>query len=334
MEATGHAPTVSAARCSGLASPVLRSAATADPHYPDHMNDSVAASDSAPAPAVDLGALQVAVIGAGNMGGPVARTMLVAGVQGEHLLIANSSPASSERAAAVLGATAASSRSEALAKADVVVLGVKPYQVLDLAVDLREELAAGAIVISLAAGITLAQIEQALPDGTAVVRAMPNTPISVGEGAVGLMRGGAVTDAQHQLVHALFSRAGMAVDITEEQVHAFIGAAGSLPAFVFTIIEAMTDEGGAAGDEARSGELAGAADGTRGRHYAAGHRCAPRSREERRLQPGRNHRPGPRRPRAGGRAGRRRRCDGRRRGILPRAQQGLTRAASGRLGSR
>ena len=243
MEATGHAPTVSAARCSGLASPVLRSAATADPHYPDHMNDSVAASDSAPAPAVDLGALQVAVIGAGNMGGPVARTMLVAGVQGEHLLIANSSPASSERAAAVLGATAASSRSEALAKADVVVLGVKPYQVLDLAVDLREELAAGAIVISLAAGITLAQIEQALPDGTAVVRAMPNTPISVGEGAVGLMRGGAVTDAQHQLVHALFSRAGMAVDITEEQLHAFIGAAGSLPAFVFTIIEAMTDEG-------------------------------------------------------------------------------------------
>lgn len=243
MEATGHAPTVSAARCSGLASPVLRSAATADPHYPDHMNDSVAASDSAPAPAVDLGALQVAVIGAGNMGGPVARTMLVAGVQGEHLLIANSSPASSERAAAVLGATAASSRSEALAKADVVVLGVKPYQVLDLAVDLREELAAGAIVISLAAGITLAQIEQALPDGTAVVRAMPNTPISVGEGAVGLMRGGAVTDAQHQLVHALFSRAGMAVDITEAQVHAFIGAAGSLPAFVFTIIEAMTDEG-------------------------------------------------------------------------------------------
>ena len=60
---------------------------------------------------------------------------------------------------------------------------------------------------------------------------------------MGLMRGGAVTDAQHQLVHALFSRAGMAVDITEEQVHAFIGAAGSLPAFVFTIIEAMTDEG-------------------------------------------------------------------------------------------
>ena len=192
--------------------------------------------------APDLPAVRVAVIGAGNMGGPVARTMRAAGVQAEHLLIANSSQASSERAADELGATAASSRAEALATADVVVLGVKPYQILDLAADLRAELPAGAVVISLAAGITLAQIEQALPEAAAVVRAMPNTPISVGEGAVGLMRGSAVTDAQHELVHALFARAGVVVDITEEQVHAFIAAAGSLAGFGFAIIEAMTEE--------------------------------------------------------------------------------------------
>jgi len=204
------------------------------------MNHSDAASR--PSAGHDLSTLRVAVIGAGNMGGPVVRTLLEAGVQGEHLRIANSSAASSERAAAELGATAAATRSEALAGADVVVLGVKPYQILALAAALREELPAGAIVISLAAGTTLAQLEQALPDGTSVVRAMPNTPISVGEGAVGLMRGSAVTEAQHQLVHALFSRAGVAVDITEEQVHAFIAAAGSLAGVAFAIIEAMTEE--------------------------------------------------------------------------------------------
>lgn len=213
------------------------------------MNDSVdttsasgtaTGTDSATGP--DLHSVQVAVIGAGNMGGPVARTMLEAGVQGAHLRIVNSSAASSERAAAELGVSAASSRELAVSGADIVVLGVKPYQILDLAAALREELPAGAIVISLAAGTTLAQLEQALPGGTAVVRAMPNTPISVGEGAVGLMRGSAVTDAQHQLVHALFSRAGVAVDITEEQVHAFIAAAGSLAGFAFAIIEAMTEE--------------------------------------------------------------------------------------------
>ena len=204
------------------------------------MNDSAAAADSTPA--VDLGALQVAVIGAGNMGGPVVRTMLEAGVSPQRLRIANSSTASSERAASELGASAASTRSEALEGADVVVLGVKPYQILDVVTELRDELPAGAVVISLAAGITLAQIQQALPAGVAVVRAMPNTPISVGEGAVGLMCGSSVTDEQHQLVHALFSRAGVAVDITEDQVHAFIAAAGSLAGFAFAIIEAMTEE--------------------------------------------------------------------------------------------
>jgi pyrroline-5-carboxylate reductase len=190
----------------------------------------------------DLADVRVALIGAGNMGGPVGRTMLVAGVRPEHLRIANSSAASSERAAEELGATAAGSRAEAIEGADVVVLGVKPYQILDLVAELRDDLPAGAVVLSLAAGTTLAQIQGALPAGAAVARAMPNTPLSVGEGAVGLMRGDAVTDAQHALLHALFSRAGVAVDITEAQVHAFIGAAGSLSAFVFTIIEAMTDE--------------------------------------------------------------------------------------------
>jgi pyrroline-5-carboxylate reductase len=191
---------------------------------------------------IDLSAVRVALIGAGNMGGPVGRTMLDAGVRPENLCIANSSAESSERAASELGATAAASRAEAVQDADVVVLGVKPYQILDLAAELRDDLPEGAVVLSLAAGITLAQIQEALPEGTAVARAMPNTPISVGEGAVGLMRGDAVSDEEHALLHALFSRAGVAVDITEEQVHAFIGAAGSLSAFVFAIIEAMTDE--------------------------------------------------------------------------------------------
>jgi len=191
---------------------------------------------------LDLTSVRVALVGAGNMGGPVGRTMLDAGVRPENLQVVNSSAESSERAADELGATAAASRTEAVREADVVVLGVKPYQILDLAAELRDDLLEGAIVLSLAAGITLAQIQEALSEDTSVVRAMPNTPISVGEGAVGLMRGDAVSDEEHALVHALFSRAGVAVDITEEQVHAFIGAAGSLSAFVFAIIEAMTDE--------------------------------------------------------------------------------------------
>ncbi|ATG54074.1 pyrroline-5-carboxylate reductase [Brachybacterium ginsengisoli] len=189
----------------------------------------------------DLSGVRVALIGAGNMGGPVGRAMLAAGVDPANLHVANSSRASSERAAEELGATAAS-RQEAIQEADVVVLGVKPYQILDLVAELGHDLPKDAVVLSLAAGITLSRIQDALPAGAAVVRAMPNTPISVGEGAVGLMRGDAVDDERHQLVHDLLSRAGVVVDITEDQVHAFIAAAGSLAGFAFAIIEAMTEE--------------------------------------------------------------------------------------------
>lgn len=184
---------------------------------------------------------KVTVIGAGNMGGPVAKAFLASGLPGDDLTIVNSSTQSSERAAQELGARAGE-RDQAVREADVVVLGVKPHQIVDLAGEIAEQLQDDAIVISLAAGTTLAATEQALPDGQAVVRAMPNTPISVGEGAVGLMRGSAVTDEQYALVHALFAQAGVVEDITEEQVHAFIGAAGSLSAFTFSLIEAMTDE--------------------------------------------------------------------------------------------
>ena len=190
----------------------------------------------------DLAGLRIAVIGAGNMGGPVVRAFLAAGADPAQVQIVNSTPDSSRRAADELGVTAGASGVETVTTADVVILGVKPYQILDLAAELRDTLPAGARVISLAAGITLAQLERTLPAGQPVLRAMPNTPIAVGEGAVGLMAGSAVEEAQLQEAHALFARAGVVVDITEEQVHAFIGAAGSLPGFAFAILEAMTDE--------------------------------------------------------------------------------------------
>ncbi|GAB4094792.1 pyrroline-5-carboxylate reductase [Brachybacterium squillarum] len=185
---------------------------------------------------------RIAVIGAGNMGGPVVRTFLAAGARGENVHVANSTPGSSERAAGELGVTAAASRSEALAGADLVVLGVKPYQVIDLLGEIADELPEQAVVLSLAAGVTLEAMEGALPAGRPVVRSMPSTPIAVGEGAVGLMRGASVTDEQYGFVEELFSRAGVAVTITEDQVHAFIGAAGSLVAVVYALLESMTDE--------------------------------------------------------------------------------------------
>ncbi|MDO5661130.1 MAG: pyrroline-5-carboxylate reductase [Brachybacterium sp.] len=201
------------------------------------MSDAHTSTTNRPA----LSDLRVALIGAGNMGGPVAHAILRTGVAGEHLTVTNSDPASSARAADQLGAQPAE-RDEAVSAADVVILGVKPYQILEIIGQIAGRLRPDAVVVSLAAGTTLSQMQQALPDGQPLVRAMPNTPVGVGEGAVGLIRGDHVDDDADALIHALFAQAGVVEDITEDQVHAFIGAAGSLPAFVFHAIEAMIDE--------------------------------------------------------------------------------------------
>src|SRR5699024_2189350 len=71
---------------------------------------------------------------------------------------------------------------------------------------------------------------------------LPDPPRAGGAGAVGPGRGTTVSDEAHARVHALFSRAGVAVDITEDQVHAFIAAAGSMPALEYALIESMIDE--------------------------------------------------------------------------------------------
>jgi pyrroline-5-carboxylate reductase len=185
---------------------------------------------------------RITVIGAGNLGGPVIRAFLAAGVDPDRVQVVNSSRESSRQAAESLGVQAGEDRASAVTGADVVVLGVKPYQVLEVSREIAPNLEADAVVVSLAAGTRLARIQDELPDEAAVVRAMPNTPIGVGEGVVALMPGDAVTTPQIELVRALFCRAGLVREITEDQVHAVIGAAGSASAFVFYAIEAMIDE--------------------------------------------------------------------------------------------
>lgn len=194
------------------------------------------ASDGTP----DLSAVTVSVLGAGNMGGAFVRAMLAAGVSPQNLRVVNSSDASSRRAADELGATAGSVSD--LTGSDVVVLGVKPYQLDAVMPEVRSALAEGTLVICIAAGTSLAALTEALGGHTQLVRAMPNTPMSVGEGVTHLMASDGATESSVELARALLAAAGIVVDLPEEKGHAMIGAAGSASAFVFTIVDAMIDE--------------------------------------------------------------------------------------------
>jgi pyrroline-5-carboxylate reductase len=129
--------------------------------------------------------------------------------------------------------------------ADAAVIAVTPQHAIEAAE------AAGRAgtrrVLSIAAGVTLATLEAALPDGTAVVRAMPNTPALVGAGASAIAAGAAATDDDMAWAEGVLGAVGEVVRVPEAQLDAVTGLSGSGPAYVFLLAEALIDGGVLAG---------------------------------------------------------------------------------------
>jgi pyrroline-5-carboxylate reductase len=102
-------------------------------------------------------------------------------------------------------------------------------------------------VLSIAAGVTITRLEAALPVGTPVVRAMPNTPALVGAGAAAIAGGAAATDDDLAWAEGVLGAVGSVVRVPESMLDAVTGLSGSGPAYVFLVVEALTDAGVAAG---------------------------------------------------------------------------------------
>lgn len=125
-------------------------------------------------------------------------------------------------------------------EADVVVLGVKPAQIVDLASEIADALRPGTLVISVAAGISIATLEAALGEGVAVVRAMPNTPSLVGLGVAGLAAGSAAGDAEVAVATRIFEAVGDVLVVAEDQIDPLSAISGSGPAYVYLFAEIWT----------------------------------------------------------------------------------------------
>ncbi len=123
------------------------------------------------------------------------------------------------------------------------VVAVKPHLVAEVCSTLN----GSARVLSVAAGVTLATMEAALADGTAVVRAMPNTPALVGAGAAALCGGSSAGEQDIDWATGILGSAGEVVQVTEAQLDAVTGLSGSGPAYVCLMAEAMIDAGVAVG---------------------------------------------------------------------------------------
>lgn len=142
-----------------------------------------------------------------------------------------------------LGVRASASGTEAARDADLLLLAVKPAVVPAALAEVSPLLSPSRLVVSIAAGVTLAQLESLVPDGVPMIRVMPNTPIQVGAGAAALCRGTHATPAHAALVRQLFEAGGRCVEVTDAQMDAVTGLSGSGPAYVCLVIEALADGG-------------------------------------------------------------------------------------------
>ncbi|KQR97167.1 pyrroline-5-carboxylate reductase, partial [Microbacterium sp. Leaf351] len=128
----------------------------------------------------------------------------------------------------------------AAAGADIVLIGVKPAMVPDLLEAVAPVLRPGTIVVSLAAGVTVATFERILGDGVVVLRSMPNTPATVGRAVTGLAAGTTADAAHVALVRRLFETVGAVVEVPEDKIDALSTISGSGPAYLFLFIEELT----------------------------------------------------------------------------------------------
>ena len=194
-------------------------------------------------------------IGAGNMAGAIVDGLIASGHSGGTTVWSAHDSASA--LAARTGVRLAPSAEELVGTSDVVILAVKPHVIPVVLAPLQDVLAARKpLVVSIAAGLTTTRLESLLPDGTRVVRAMPNMAAAVRESLTALTAGAAASDEDLELTASLMGRVGRTMVLDEKDFSAFTALAGSSPAFIFTFIEALARGGVDAGlPKARAVEI-------------------------------------------------------------------------------
>ena len=180
--------------------------------------------------------LDLVLIGGGRMGEALLAGLLATGTDPASVGVVE--PVAERRAE--LEATHGVVTSADLLAADNVILAVKPHLTAEVA---AEAAAAGATrALSVAAGVTLAALDAAMPNA-AVIRAMPNTPALVGQGAAAIAPGANATDEDMEWAAGLLRSVGAVVSLPEDALDAVTGLSGSGPAYVFLVAEAMIEAG-------------------------------------------------------------------------------------------
>ena len=189
--------------------------------------------------------LTVAFLGAGRMATALAKGFCTQGLNPGNVSAVDPFDSARDAFTSAVGghARVSSTADEAFLNADVLFLAVKPAVILELLADLSDRLNSEQLIVSIAAGIPLNRLENAVRAGTRAVRVMPNTPCLVGVGACGVTAGSAATADDIGIVSRLLESVGIVEVVPESQLDAVTGLSGSGPAYVFQMIEALSDGG-------------------------------------------------------------------------------------------
>ena len=192
--------------------------------------------------------LTIGFLGAGKMATALAKGFVAAGLTTAKQMIA-SDPVDEARKyfSKETGAQTTNSNLDVVRFADVLVLAVKPGNVAELLQEIRGSFTEKHILISIAAGVPIAKLESGLSNSARVIRVMPNTPALVGSSATAFALGKSATANDAKLAEKLFSAVGIAFQLKESLLDAVTGLSGSGPAYVYLMIEALSDGGVAAG---------------------------------------------------------------------------------------
>lgn len=192
----------------------------------------------------ELSSHTIAVLGAGKMGGILLQAFLKQQITSPERLFAT--VAHADRASvlsAQWGIEVSTDNLTIANKADVLLLGVKPFQIPALIEEIRPALTPDKLVISFAASVRTEAIERAAVEEVPVVRAMPNTPSMLGAGISALCRGRYVETRHMTLAESLFSAVGRTVIVDEKHMDAVTGLSASGPAFIYIILESLAEAG-------------------------------------------------------------------------------------------
>ena len=187
-------------------------------------------------------------IGSGRMASALIRGMIRAGVApADRITASDPHPAAREALTREGGIVVHAANPPVVAASDVLVLAVKPQSLPAVLAEIAPSVGPNHLIVSIAAGVGIGAMQAALGESARIIRVMPNTPALLGEGASGYALGANATEADAAVVQGFLESVGRAVRVPEAQLDAVTGLSGSGPAFVYLMIEALSDGGVRAG---------------------------------------------------------------------------------------